>query len=129
MSFVSKRAIAQARQRTGAAPLAWFFRESARNWVAQDQAQYLFKGLWLFAMDGTTLRTTDSALNRKHFGSSSATHERVGRNTRWEALSGEPGDQIVRMRERLKQLPNEKRPGRSGTRAVKSRSFRYTFST
>ncbi|WP_338862885.1 hypothetical protein [Mycetohabitans rhizoxinica] len=50
-------------------------------------------------------------------------------NTRWEALSGEPGDQIVRMRERLKQLPNEKRPGRSGTRAVKSRSFRYTFST
>jgi hypothetical protein len=174
MSFVSKSAIAQARQRTGAAPLAWLFSESARNWVAQDQAQYLFKGLSLFAMDGTTLRTADSAVNREHFGSSAATHERVGSypqlraitltaipthlvrdtvfgpydvnemvsarqliprvpdhsitvfdkgflaaqllcnlvsggenrhfiipgksNTRWEVLSGEPGDQIVRMR-------------------------------
>jgi hypothetical protein len=29
--FVSKSAIAQARQRTGAAPLAWLFHESARH--------------------------------------------------------------------------------------------------
>lgn len=33
---------------------------------------------------------------------------------------------LKRLRERLKQLPNEKRPGRSGARAVKSRPFRYT---
>lgn len=172
--FVSKSAIAQARQRTGAAPLAWLFHESARHWVAQDQAQYLFKGFSLFAMDGTMLRTADSAANRKHFGASVAVHDRVGSspqlravtltaipthlvrdvefgpydvnemisarqliprvpgnsitvfdkgflsaqllcnlvlggenrhfiipaksNTRWEVLSGEPGDQMVRMR-------------------------------
>jgi hypothetical protein len=77
-SFVSKSAITQARQRTGTAPLAWLFHESARNWAAQDQAKYLFKGFALFAMDGTTLRTADSAANRRHFGSSAATHDRVG---------------------------------------------------
>ncbi|MDN7184766.1 IS4 family transposase [Caballeronia sp. SEWSISQ10-4 2] len=77
-SFVSKSAVAQARQRTGAAPLAWLFHESARNWVAQDQAQFLFKGLSLFAMDGTTLRAADSAANRKHFGAQVCAHDRVG---------------------------------------------------
>lgn len=33
---------------------------------------------------------------------------------------------LTRLRERLKQLPNENRPGRSCARAVKSRPFRYT---
>lgn len=33
---------------------------------------------------------------------------------------------LTRLRERLKQLPNEKRPGCSCARAVKSRPFRYT---
>lgn len=77
-SFVSKSAVAQARQRTGAAPLAWLFGESASNWVAQDQAQYLFKGFSLFAMDGTTLRTADSVANRDHFGASMCINGRVG---------------------------------------------------
>jgi hypothetical protein len=77
-SFVSKSAITQARQRIGVAPLAWLFHESARNWAGQDQAQYLFKGLSLFAMDGTTLRTADSAANREHFGASAAAHGRIG---------------------------------------------------
>jgi hypothetical protein len=31
-------AVTQARQRTGAAPRAWLFRESASNWVPQDEA-------------------------------------------------------------------------------------------
>ena len=31
-SFVSKSVVTQARQRTGAAPLAWLFRKSACNW-------------------------------------------------------------------------------------------------
>lgn len=77
-SFVSKSAIAQARQRIGAAPLAWLFHESARNWAVQDQGKYLFKGFSLFAMDGTTLRSADSAANRRHFGASAAAHGQVG---------------------------------------------------
>jgi hypothetical protein len=67
-SFVSKSAVAQARQRLGAAPLKALFDASARAWTEQDRKQYLFKGLSLFAMDGTTLRTTDTPEHREYFG-------------------------------------------------------------
>jgi hypothetical protein len=66
--FVSKSAAAQARQRVGSEPLKWLFERSAKHWVAQDKRAYLFKGLQLFAMDGTTLRTHDTVENRDHFG-------------------------------------------------------------
>jgi hypothetical protein len=66
---VSKSAIAQARQRLGAEPLEWLFNESAKAWTEHDKAKHLFKGLELFALDGTTLRTQDSPENREHFGS------------------------------------------------------------
>lgn len=66
--FVSKSAAAQARQRVGSEPLQWLFDHSARHWSAQDRRVYIFKGLQLFAMDGTTLRTHDNAEQRAHFG-------------------------------------------------------------
>ena len=66
--FVSKSAVAQARQRLGADPLKWLFEHSARHWSGQDRRVYLFKGLQLFAMDGTTLRTHDTVDNRAYFG-------------------------------------------------------------
>lgn len=66
--FVSKSAAAQARQRLGPEPLKWLFDHSARHWSAQDQRAYAFKGLRLFAMDGTILRTQDTPDNRHHFG-------------------------------------------------------------
>ncbi len=66
--FVSKSAAAQARQRLGSAPLKWLFDHCARHWSAQDRRAYIFKGLQLFAMDGTTLRTHDTIENRAHFG-------------------------------------------------------------
>jgi hypothetical protein len=66
--FVSKSAVAQARQRLGAAPLKSLFEISARAWAEQDSKQYLFKGLSLFAMDGTTLKTADTPEHRAHFG-------------------------------------------------------------
>ena len=66
--FVSKSAVAQARQRIGEAPLAWLFKQTARAWTTQDAAQHAFKGLSVWAMDGTTLRTPDSPANREHFG-------------------------------------------------------------
>ena len=55
--FVSKSAAAQARQRLGSDPLKWLCDHSARHWSKQDRRAYIFKGLALFAMDGTTLRT------------------------------------------------------------------------
>jgi hypothetical protein len=67
--FVCKSAVAQARQRLGADPLHWLFVSSARAWSEQDAGSYLFKGLRLFAMDGTTLRASDARDVRAHFGS------------------------------------------------------------
>lgn len=66
--FVSKSAAAQARQRLGSEPLQWLFERSAGAWCEQDRRIYAFKGLQLFAMDGTTLRTHDTLDNRAHFG-------------------------------------------------------------
>lgn len=66
--FVSKSAVAQARQRVGDAPLAWLFEQTARAWCQHDADAHAFKGLSLWAMDGTTLRTADSPANREHFG-------------------------------------------------------------
>ena len=66
--FVTKSAAAQARQRLGAEPLQWLFERSAQAWCEQDRRPYAFKGLQLFAMDGTTLRTHDTPDNRAHFG-------------------------------------------------------------
>jgi hypothetical protein len=65
---VSKSAVSQARQRLGAEPLKALFDLSARAWTEQDRKQYLFKGLSLFAMDGTTLKTADTPEHRAHFG-------------------------------------------------------------
>lgn len=66
--FVSKSAVAQARQRLGAEPLRVLFEISARAWSEQDQKSYRFKGLSLFAMDGTTLKAADTSEHREHFG-------------------------------------------------------------
>ena len=66
--FVSKSAVAQARQRIGEAPLAWLFEQTAHAWTTQDASRHAFKGLSLWAIDGTTLRTADSPVNREHFG-------------------------------------------------------------
>jgi hypothetical protein len=66
-SFVSKSAITQARQRVGAAPLAAVSRISQKLNRAGSGPLSL-QGISLFAMDGTTLRTADSAANRRHFG-------------------------------------------------------------
>ena len=68
---VSKSAVTQARQRLGAAPLAQLFGQTASAWCAQDAERHAWKGLSLWAMDGTTFRVPDSADNRAHFGAQS----------------------------------------------------------
>lgn len=68
VSAVSRSAITQARQRLGADPLGALFERTARAWCAQDAAAHAWKGLSLWAMDGTTFRTPDSPANRATFG-------------------------------------------------------------
>ncbi|RJG14854.1 IS4 family transposase [Massilia cavernae] len=66
--FVTDGAVTRARQRLGAKPVEWLCQMSAKAWSSQDKEAYLFNGLVLLAIDGTTLRTQDSAANRAHFG-------------------------------------------------------------
>jgi hypothetical protein len=67
-SAVTRAGISQARQRLGAEPLAVLFERTAQAWCALDAASYAWKGLSLWAMDGTTFRTPDSPENRMFFG-------------------------------------------------------------
>lgn len=74
---ITSSATTQARQRVGAEPLRWLFENSAQQWIAQDQDHFLFHGLNLLAMDGTTLRLADSAANRDHFGAQNYANSKV----------------------------------------------------
>lgn len=65
---VCKSAITQARARLGQAPLQWLFEQTAEAWCAQQKVAHQWKGLSLWAVDGTTFRVPDSPENRKHFG-------------------------------------------------------------
>jgi hypothetical protein len=74
---ITSSATTQARQRVGAEPLRWLFENSAQQWITQDRDRFLFHGLNLLAMDGTTLRLADSAANRDHFGAQNYANSKV----------------------------------------------------
>lgn len=74
---ITTSATTQARQRVGAQPLRWLFETTALRWIAQDEEQFLFHGLNVLAMDGTTLRLADSEANRLHFGAQNYPNDKV----------------------------------------------------
>ena len=74
---ITSSATTQARQRVGAEPLRWLFENSATKWIEQDADRFLFQGLSLLAMDGTTLRLADSAANREYFGAQTYANDKV----------------------------------------------------
>jgi hypothetical protein len=74
---ITTSATTQARQRVGAQPLRWLFETTAQRWIAQDETQFLFHGLNVLAMDGTTLRLADSEANRSHFGAQNYPNDKV----------------------------------------------------
>lgn len=84
---VSKSAVTQARQRLGAKPLAQLFDQTARAWCQQDAGIHAWKGLSLWAMDGTTFRTPDSADNRAHFGAQAYASGKVASYPQVRAVS------------------------------------------
>lgn len=68
---VAKAAIPPARDRLGVEPLSELFEVTARRWSDELAKQHLWRGLALFGIDGTTLRTPDSEENRRCFESHS----------------------------------------------------------
>ena len=65
---IAKSALTQARQRLGRSALAQLFAMSASCWDERHQSGKGWRGLARYAVDGSTLRTSDSAENREHFG-------------------------------------------------------------
>lgn len=57
-----------ARRRIGSEPLEWLFWRSATEWAERSAARERWRGLSLWALDGTTLRVPDSDENRDRFG-------------------------------------------------------------
>lgn len=66
-NFISKSAITQARQNLGEKPLKELFYISGNSWNDADTRNSKWKGMSLFAMDGTTFKVPDSKINRKKF--------------------------------------------------------------
>ena len=66
---VAPSAVPQARARLGAEPMAWLFAHAARHWAHASADRHRWRGLALYAVDGTALRVPDSTVNRAHFGS------------------------------------------------------------
>lgn len=63
---VAPSALVQARQRIGADVVSYVFHRAAEVWG--KAATYTWRGLEVFAVDGTTLRVADSEENHAHFG-------------------------------------------------------------
>ena len=66
---IADSALTQARQRLGQEPLAQLFALCAAGWDTRHQQGQSWRGLACYAIDGSTLRTPDTAANREHYGS------------------------------------------------------------
>ena len=65
---IATSALTQARQRPGQEPFAQLFALSALAWDTGHQRGQSWRGLARYAMDGSALRTSDTAGNRGHLG-------------------------------------------------------------
>jgi hypothetical protein len=71
-STVASSALTQARARLGSEPMEWLFLRTAEEWAHRSADRDRWRGLALYAVDGTTLRVADSPMNREHFGDQDA---------------------------------------------------------
>jgi hypothetical protein len=76
--FVARSALTQARQRLGPDPIEYLFCATGSEWAARSADQHRWRGLSLYAMDGTTLRVPDTHENREAFGGQAGNGKRPG---------------------------------------------------
>jgi len=81
---VAKSAIPPARARLGDEPVKWLFEHTARKWSHVSADRHRWRGLALYGIDGSSLRTTDTETNRAEFGG-------------WVAGRGDSSNPIVRV--------------------------------
>jgi hypothetical protein len=61
-------AIPQARERLGEEPMKWLFSRCAGQWAHESADKHRWRGLALYAIDGSKMRVPDSVENRGYFG-------------------------------------------------------------
>jgi hypothetical protein len=81
---VAKSAIPPARARVGDAPLEWLFERTAAAWSSASLDRHRWRGLALYGIDGSSLRTADTEENRAEFAG-------------WTAGKGDSSNPIVRV--------------------------------
>jgi hypothetical protein len=64
--------VTEARTRLGGDPIEHLFETSAHKWGHESARKHAWRGLGVYAVDGSTLRVADSDENRAHFGVSSS---------------------------------------------------------
>ena len=64
--------VSEARTRLGGDPIAHLFDTTARKWGHEAARKEAWRGLSVYAVDGSTLRVADSEENRTHFGISNS---------------------------------------------------------
>jgi hypothetical protein len=81
---VAKSAIPPARRRVGDAPLKHLFERTAEAWSRVSLDSHRWRGLAVYGIDGSSLRTADTEANRAEFGG-------------WAASNGESSNPLVRL--------------------------------
>jgi hypothetical protein len=81
---VAKSAIPRARRRVGDAPLMSLFERTARSWAHASADRNRWRGLAVYGIDGSSLRTADTEANRAEFGG-------------WIAGKGDSSNPLIRV--------------------------------
>ncbi|EBM5320490.1 IS4 family transposase [Salmonella enterica] len=76
MNLLARSAVTQARQRVGAAPVEWLFRQTAQTWGAERYHKDDWQNLQLFAVDWAQFRTPDEPELRDYYGSANTSTPR-----------------------------------------------------
>jgi hypothetical protein len=65
---ISKGSVPMARERLGEEPMKWLFHRCGQHWGLASAKRHAWRGLSMFGIDGSSLRTQDSDANRAEFG-------------------------------------------------------------
>jgi len=75
-ALLARSGLSDARQRLGADPVEWLFKQTGQQWGQERYTDDTWQGLQVFAVDGALLRTPDTPELREHFGSGNTATER-----------------------------------------------------
>ena len=76
--YVAKSALPQARGRIGDEPLEYIFCASSAGWSSKSADANRYRGLAVYAVDGTTMRVPDTPENWRTFGGQKGNGKRAG---------------------------------------------------